>query len=492
MTAGWILPALVAAPAALAALSLLARSARVALRAGAVATTALALVAGFAVAQVFQHGPLQCAGGWFFLDALSAYHLAILMLIFVLCGFFATVYFREEIISGVFTPKLARRYQALWFGSLAAMDLVVVSNNLGVMWVGIEATTLLSAFLICIHVSPSSLEAMWKYLLMCSVGVALAFAGILLLAATSSTSLSGQDALQWTRLMNPSVALNPMLVKVSFVFLVVGFGAKAGLAPLHSWLPDAHSQSPAPVSAMFSGFLLNTALYCILRCLPIVEAATGHRGWGREILVVLGLVSIMVAAIFIVAQHDVKRLLAYHSVEHIGIIALGVGIGGLGVWAALFHTLIHSVCKATSFFCAGMLGQTYGTHDMRRMTDVARVSPIWGTGLIASLLALIGVAPFALFISELLILRAALNGKAYVTAALFLAGLGIVFVGALGHAISMAWEPLADAPPPSPSHRAEALIAWAPLGLLLLLGLWIPGTLREMITQAAAVTGGMP
>lgn len=492
MTVGWILPALVAAPAALAGLSLLGRSLRAVLWVGAIATALLALVAGTVVAQVFVHGSVQCAGGWFFLDALSAYHLAILMLIFLLCGFFAVVYFREEIDTGVLTPKLGCRYQALWFGSLAAMNLVLVSNNLGVMWVGIEATTLLSAFLICIHVSPSSLEAMWKYLLMCSVGVALAFAGLLLLAAASSGSLSGQDALLWTRLMNPSVTLNPMLVKVSFVFLVVGFGAKAGLAPLHSWLPDAHSQSPAPVSAMFSGFLLNTALYCILRCLPIVETATGHRGWGREILVVLGLVSIMIAAIFIVAQHDVKRLLAYHSVEHIGIIALGVGIGGLGVWAALFHTLIHSVCKTTSFFCAGMLGQTYGTHDMRKMTDVVRVSPVWGAGLIGSLLALIGVAPFALFISEFLILRAALQGKSYVTAVLFLTGLGIVFVGALGHAISMAWEPFAGAPPRPRTHRAEALLAWAPLALLLVLGLWIPHALRVMITQAAAVTGGAP
>jgi len=492
LTAGWMLPALVAAPAVLAGLSLLARTPRAALWVGAVATTVIALVAGCAVAQVFMHGPLECVGGWFFLDALSAYHLAILMLVFVFCGFFAIVYFREEIANGVFTRKLARRYQALWFGSFAAMNLVLVSNNLGVMWVGVEATTLLSAFLICIHVSPAALEAMWKYLLMCSVGVALAFAGILLLAAASSASLSGHDALLWTRLMNPSVTLNPVLVKVAFIFLVVGFGTKAGLAPLHSWLPDAHSQSPAPVSAMFSGFLLNTALYCILRCLPIVEAATGNRGWGREILVVLGILSILVAAVFIVAQHDVKRLLAYHSVEHLGIIALGVGLGGLGVWAALFHTLNHSVCKATSFFGAGMLGQTYGTHDMRRMTDVARVSPVWGTSLIGSLLALIGIAPFALFISEFLILKAALNEKAYLAAALFLTGLGIVFIGALGHAISMAWKPPATAPRPLRTHHAEALLAWTPLALLLLLGLWIPAPLRALITQAAAVLGVTP
>ncbi|MGD0897860.1 MAG: proton-conducting transporter membrane subunit [Thermoguttaceae bacterium] len=492
MTAGWILPALVAAPAALAGLSLLARSPRAALWVGAVATAALALVAGCAVAQVAMHGPLQWAGGWFFLDGLSAYHLAVLMAVFVLCAFFAIVYFRKEIADGAFTRRQARRYQALWFGSLAAMNLVLVSNNLGLMWVGIEATTLLSAFLICIHASPAALEATWKYLLMCSVGVAIAFAGILLLAAAASASLSGQDSLLWTRLMNPTVALNPMLVKVAFIFLVVGFGTKAGLAPLHSWLPDAHSQAPAPVSAMFSGFLLNTALYCILRCLPIVEAATGDTEWGREILAALGILSILVAAAFIVGQHDVKRLLAYHSVEHLGIIAIGVGVGGLGVWAALFHTLNHSVCKTLSFFCAGILGQTYGTHDMRRMTGVVRDSPVWGSGLIGSLLALIGVAPFALFLSEFLILKAALNAGAYVTAALFLVGLGIVFIGALGHAISMAWGRPETAPQPSRVYRAEALLAWTPLAMLLALGLWIPPPLGALITQAAAVLGVTP
>jgi len=491
MTAGWLLPALVAVPAILGGLSLLAWSPRAALWIGAVSTAALALMAGAAVTQVVVHGPLQCAGGWFFLDGLSAYHLGVLMVVFVLCGFFATVYFRKEIADGLFTRRQARRYQALWFGSLAAMNLVLVSNNLGVMWVGIEATTLLSAFLICIHASPAALEAMWKYLLMCSVGVALAFAGILLLAAASA-SLSGQDSLLWTRLTHPSARLDPMLVKVAFIFLVVGFGTKAGLAPLHSWLPDAHSQAPAPVSAMFSGFLLNTALYCILRCLPIVETATGDCGWGREILVVLGLVSILVAAAFIVGQHDVKRLLAYHSVEHLGIIAIGVGVGGLGVWAALFHTLNHSVCKTLSFFCAGVLGQRYGTHDMRRMTGVVRDSPVWGTGLVGSLLALIGVAPFALFLSEFLILKAALNTKAYVTATLFLTGLGIVFVGALGHAISMAWKPAEAAPRHVRAPRAEALLAWTPLALLLLLGLWIPPPLGLLIARAAAVLGVTP
>ena len=492
-TAAWILPALVAVPALVAGLGLLARSPRALLRGGAAATAVLAAGAGVAVAHVFAHGPLLGIGGWFYLDALSAFHLAVLMTVFLLCACFAIVYFREEIARGAFTRKLAKRYHALWFGSLAAMSLVLVTNNLGVMWVGVEATTLLTAFLICIHPSPAALEAMWKYLLMCSVGVAVAFAGILLLAAAiPAGALPGPDALLWTCLMNPSIVLNPVLVKVAFIFLVVGFGTKAGLAPLHNWLPDAHSQAPAPVSAMFSGILLNTALYAILRYLPLVERATGGTGWGREILVALGLLSVLVAAAFIIAQQDIKRLLAYSSVENLGIIALGVGLGGAGVFAALLHTLNNSLCKSVAFCCAGRVGQLYGTLDMRRIKGVLHTSPLWGGGLFVALLALVGTAPFALFLSEFLIVRAAWDCAAYWPLALLLAGLAIVFIGVLRKAIPMAWEPPETAPTPLTAHRAEALLVGVPLLLLLVLGLWLPSPLRTMLAQASAILGGTP
>lgn len=489
MTAGMILPALVAAPAALAGLCLLARSPRALLVGGALATGGLALAALAAAALACVHGPLSCAGGWFYLDALSAYHLAILMAVFTICAGFAIVYFREEVASGVFGLKLARRYHALWFGSLAAMDLVLVTNNLGLMWVGVEATTLLTAFLICTHATPASLEAMWKYLLMCSVGVAVAFAGILLLGATAASALPGGDALLWTRLMNPAIVLNPRLVKIAFIFLVVGFGTKAGLAPLHNWLPDAHSQAPAPVSAMFSGILLNTALYSILRCLPLVERATGGTGWGREILVVFGVLSVLVAAAFIIAQQDIKRLLAYSSVENMGIIALGVGLGGAGVFAALFHTLNNSLCKSIAFCCAGRIGQHYGSLDMRRLRGVAQASPIWGGGLCVALLALIGTAPFALFLSEFLLVRAAWDRGVYWPLGLLLFGLGVVFIGVLRKAMAMAWEPAAAPPPPYRAQAGERLLVVLPLLALLALGFWLPHPLRAVLAHASAILG---
>jgi hydrogenase-4 component F len=206
--------------------------------------------------------------------------------------------------------------------------------------------------------------------------------------------------------------------------------------------------------------------------------------------VVFGILSILVAAGFIVAQHDVKRLLAYHSVEHLGIIALGIGIGGYGALAALFHIFNHSLCKSVSFFCAGTLGQTYGTHDMRQMTRVIRVSPVWGGGLIATLLALIGVAPFALFLSEFIILKSALNAGSYWAASLFLVGVGVVFVGALRHVISMAWEPLQS---PIKARRptiAEGMLVFGALAALLVLGIWLPRPFYAILEQATRVLGG--
>ncbi len=411
--------------------------------------------------------------------------------IFLLSSLYSISYFKKEIKETDFTNKLAKRYGALWFGALGAMILVFISNNIVIMWVGIEATTLLTAFLICIHITPSSLEAMWKYLLMCSVGVAVAFIGTLLVAAsTYTTGLQRTDSLLWTNLMKTATTLNPSLLKAGFIFLVIGYGTKAGLAPMHNWLPDAHSQAPAPVSAVFSGFLLNTALFCILKYLPIIEITTGNVGWGRSIFVVLGILSILVAAVFIVAQHDIKRLLAYHSVEHLGIIALGVGVGGLGQFAALFHTLNHSLCKMLSFFCAGKLGQVYRTHDMRQITSVIRSSPVWGIGLIGSLLALIGIAPFALFLSEFMILKAAYDNGLIIAAILFLVGLGIVFVGALKHVISMAWEPSANLPATEKISVFEGALVFVILGILLILGLWMPEPLSNVLTQAAHVLGG--
>jgi hydrogenase-4 component F len=444
-------------------------------------------------ATVVASGPIFAAGSWLFLDPLSAYHALVLALVLGSSSVYAWGYFRAEIAADGLALPAARKFGVLWFGSATAMTVVLLSNNLGLMWVGIEATTLLTAFLICVHVTPLALEAMWKYLVMCSVGVAFAFVGTLFVGASAiRLGLAGSEMLLWTRLHAAAASLSPGSMKLAFLFLLVGYGTKAGLAPLHSWLPDAHSQAPAPVSALFSGFMLNTALYCILRYVPLVERATGGVGWSRELLVTFGLASILVSAAFIVFQHDGKRLLAYHSVEHMGIIALGFGLGGVGTFAALWHTLNHAVCKALAFFSVGRLGQMYGTHDLRQMAGALRRSPVWGTGFFGGVLALIGVAPFAIFMSEFQILRAAANAGAIWALVLFLLGAGIVFVGALRHAIVPAWGEEVRVPTKQPTGAADVVLVAGALGLLLFLGLWMPEPFRRVLEAASAIVAGRP
>jgi hydrogenase-4 component F len=402
---------------------------------------------------------------------------------------FAAIYFASEAAEHEFGRATARRFGALWLGAEAAMLLVLMSHNLGVMWVGMEATTLLTAFLISLRPTSLSLEAMWKYLIICSIGIAFAFMGTLLAAASIQSGNAAAEALFWTHVAAPDTRLDPTLMKFAFVFVLVGYGTKAGLAPIHSWLPDAHSQAPAPVSAMFSGFLLNTALYCIMRFVPPARHALGA-DFTSGLLIGFGVLSILVAAGFIVFQRDAKRLLAYHSVEHMGIIALGYGLGPLGAFAALFHTLNHSVCKSLAFFAVGRLGQRFGSHDMQRIVGALRADQLWGAALLVSLLALIGVAPFSIFMSEYQLLRVAVGAGAWLALLLFLAASGIVFVAALRHLIDMVYgSAAASTRLPRDSHLGVPIVAVAG-GLLLVLGLWMLLPLFDAIGRAAAIVGG--
>lgn len=454
-------------------------------------TVALGVVA---IARTFSGGPLFGFSDWLFLDALSAYHLAVLLAVFGLSSLFALVFFGEELREGRLSLRQMRNCTGLWSPALGAMILVLVSNNLGIMWVGMEATTLLTSFLISIHLTRGSFEATWKYLIICSVGIAFAFLGTLMIRmAAKDLPLDPNQALLWTNLLAHAGALAPAMIKAAFIFVLVGYGTKAGLAPMHCWLPDAHSKAPAPVSAVFSGFMLNTALYCVMRYVPIVEGATGHTGWPLRLLTGFGLFSLLLAAAFILLQRDLKRLLAYSTVEHLGIITLGFGLGGLGTFAALLHTLNHSLGKCLSFFAAGRLGQIHKSHDLERLRGSFRTSPVWGAGIFAGLLALIGTAPFGLFLSELLIVKAALDAGKLLVVILFLAGAGVIFIGALGVLLPLAFgksaNPPVVSPPAGPLERA--LVAGL-LALLLVLGLWMPAPLQSALNQAAAILHNAP
>ncbi len=434
--------------------------------------------------------PMQTAGGWLYLDHLSAWHLLVMLLVFTAGSLFAPGYFRDDLGSGRLSLTAARRYNQLWLGSLWTMTLTLLANNIGLMWVGMEATTLVTAFLVSIYPKPAAIEAMWKYLIICSVGIAFAFIGTLLVAASLPTTGEGSQQLFWTQL---SVAggYNLLLLKAAFIFSLVGFGTKAGLAPTHTWLPDAHSQAPGPVSAMFSGFMLNAALYCIMRHGAIVNHALGSDQFTSRLYIIFGLASIIVPAAFILYQHDIKRLLAYSSVEHLGIITLGLGLGPAGCFAALLHTLNHSMGKSLSFFAAGRLGQLYGSHEMGRIRGALHSAPLWGIALACGLLALIGAAPFSIFISEYLLVKAAIDRGAIFVLVIFLFGISVIFVAVLRHLMPMVWGEGRNLPEKYRS-ASSIMVVCVLLGLLLFFGLYLPASIQVFLTRAAALIGGLP
>ncbi|MBN1435529.1 MAG: hypothetical protein JW936_00515 [Sedimentisphaerales bacterium] len=443
---------------------------------------------------VFSRNTISSCGQWFYMDALSAYHLVVMSLVFCMSSLYGMRYFDKDIQEGIFTLKKAKRYGILWLASFAAMTLILVSNNLGIMWVGMETTTLVTAFLICTLATKASIEGMWKYLIVCSVGIALAFMGTLIFAAATykfQTDVSGGGVF-WTQLKAHAGLLDPKLAQIGFLFIFVGYGTKAGLSPMHTWLPDAHSQAPSPVSAVFSGFMLNAALYCIMRYTSLIKLVPGNETLSRDLFLIFGTLSIIVATAFILSQHDLKRMLAYSSIEHTGIITIALAMGPLGVFAALFHTLNQSVCKSLGFFSAGRLGQIYGSYDMREMRGALRLSPLWGGGLLGSLLALIGIAPFALFMSELLIVKAAIATNLIWVLVIFLLGGCIIFASVLKRVIGMVYgtPPVLDFKP-CRSSITDIFVVVFSLGLLLVLGLWMPNGLHEILCRAASIIEGV-
>jgi hydrogenase-4 component F len=422
------------------------------------------------------------------LDSLSMYHIFLVDFIFLISSIYATGYFKSGISKGTLSNAFVRRYCMLWQAFQAILLLVLMSNNIGLMWVALEATTLVSAFLILSDYDALSIEAMWKYLLICSVGIVFAFMGTVLTVAAARKMQDGSSLYLFSELSKHPEMIDPKLMLFAFIFIVVGYGTKAGLSPMHTWLPDAHSQAPTPVSAVFSGVMLNCALFCIMRYLPITEAALGKTGEAYSILLLFGFMSLIFAAVFIPIQHDMKRLLAYHSVEHLGIIAVGLGIGGFGIFAAMLHTLNHSLSKALAFFSAGNIGDWFGTRDMRSIKSAIRHVPLWGGTFFISILVLIGVAPFSVFMSEFLIVKEAFFKGRYLVVGLFLFSALAVFISALKHVMDVSFgdSPVTDRPRES-ARLVDKGIVIVCLIALLLLGLWIPAPFADFLKDVSAV-----
>jgi hydrogenase-4 component F len=434
-------------------------------------------------------------GGWLGVDALGLVFLAVTSALFLAASLYAVGYLRREPAAGrpdfeegfAFSNEPEAVFVACLLFFLASMTLVTLARHQGLLWVAIEATTLASAPLIYFHRHHRSLEATWKYLLVCSVGIGLALLGNLFLAVAAVGS-GAPESLLLDDLLAGAPGLRREWLEAAFLLVLVGYGTKMGLAPMHTWLPDAHSESPSLVSALLSGALLNCAFLGILRLVQVLAAA-GEAEFASGPLVALGLVSMAVAALFVLRQPDYKRLLAYSSVEHMGVLALGVGVGGLAAHGALLHAVNHSLAKAMLFLLAGNLLSRFLTKRTADVQGALQVVPISGALWIAGFFAIAGLPPFGLFLSELAILRGALEAGRFVVAGLYLALLGVVFVAMAALVLPMALGP---APPSRPRRREPwtAVLPPAALGAAVLaLGLWIPAPLARLLEAAAALLG---
>lgn len=434
--------------------------------------------------------PRYFAANYLFLDALGAWVLACVAVVYLLSSLYALGYMCRDLHTD---PARLPMFYALFAGFALTMLVATLVNNLGVYWIAIELTTLVSTFLVGFERRANSMEAAWKYIIIVSAGISLALLGTTLLYWGGSLVLGPTYDLTWQSLTAVAPRMNPVLLRLGFLLMLVGYGVKVGLAPMHTWLPDAHSEGPTPVSAMLSGALLNTAMLGIVRTLAATDAA-GEGQLPHLALIVLGALSLLVGALFIVRQRGVKRLMAYSSVEHMGVIALGFGFGGaLGIAGALYHMLNHSVNKSLLFFGAGNVMQRYESADMGQIRGVLGQFPVSGLLWLAGAVAITGAPPFGPFLGELAILRAGWGGTQTWAAVLMLILLIVIFIGFLNHFRAMYFESAAHAAPHGPRPAAISIAPmWLAALALLVLGLWWPHAFRDVFATVARDLGTAP
>ena len=437
--------------------------------------------------RVMADGPMLAGKEQFFVDPFNVFLVALTAFVGLTTSLFSRPYMRIEEAHGRLNQARLRLYHSMFQLFMFTMLLALLTNNLGLLWVAMEAATLSTVLLVSLYRTPASLEAAWKYFILCGVGIAQALFGTILLyfAAEKVLGADGSTALLWTHLNAVKGQLEPTVLSLSFVFLLVGYGTKVGLAPLHNWLPDAHAEGPTPVSAVLSGLLLNVALYAVVRCKVLVDGAV-HTGLASHLMMGFGLLSVLLASFFLWRQRDIKRLFAYSSIEHMGIITFAFGMGGpVANFAALLHMTVHSLTKSAIFFTVGHATQKAGTQAMDAIHGLIVVSPTIGWGLMAGTLAILGMPPFGVFASEFLILTTAMRDHPWATPLLLLA-LGIAFSAIFSRVQSMVFGETNLKPLP---HSPALLPVFAHLALVLCLGLYIPPALANWYRLAAALIG---
>lgn len=418
---------------------------------------------------------------YLFVDALGCWVALCTAVVYLLASIYAVGYMRL-----LAQDKYLPGFYALFAGFAWTMLLAVFVNNIGMFWIAIELTTLVSTFLVGFERAAESIEAAWKYIIVVSAGITLALLGTVLLYWGGSLILGPSYDMTWQVLRDVAPHMNPVLLKLGFLLVLAGYGTKVGLAPMHTWLPDAHSEGPTPVSAMLSGALLNTAMLGIVRFLAIVDAAN-IGSLPHTTLVVLGIFSVFIGTLFIVRQEGIKRLMAYSSVEHMGILALGFGFGGvLGIAGALYHMLNHSLNKSLMFFGAGNSMRRYGTKEMPALRRVLHEFPVSGLLWLAGAVAITGAPPFGLFLSEFSILRAGFSGQNLWAAIVMLILLIIIFIGFLRHFGAMYFGRRPEGTPQGAIVSAWCVVPmWLALVPLLIMGLWWPDGLMRVFDGIA-------
>lgn len=445
---------------------------------GASAATLLASLGLFAVE------PVRTT--FFVIDAFNVYLVVLTAFVGLTSAIFSVGYVAHEIRTGKLKRLNVRFYHAMYQAFTFTMLLALTANNLGVLWVAVEGATLTTVLMVSLYRTAAGIEAAWKYFILCGVGIALALFGTILIFLAAQPVLGpGMAAMTWTALLGAAPSINDDILNLAFVFLLIGYGTKVGLFPLHAWLPDAHAEGPTPISAVLSGLLLNVALYAVLR-FKMLLAANGQAIAPGPLMMAMGIASLLLAGFMLYRRRDIKRFFAYSSIEHMGIIAFAFGIGGpLANFAGLLHMAMHSLTKSAIFFAVGHAVQVKGTQRIEDISGLTVTHPALGWGLLAGVVAIAGLPPFGVFMSEFLLVTSTFAREPLLAIPLAL-GLLVAF-----GALVLRAQSLCFGPPTPDAHRIQGPLfpLYAHLALVLVAGVWLPAPLVAWFQSVAAMLG---
>ncbi|MDA8389275.1 MAG: hydrogenase 4 subunit F [Gammaproteobacteria bacterium] len=448
-------------------------------------SAATAVATAVMTARVLAHGPFLALHDQAFVDPFNVFLVDLTAFVTLTTAVFSRAYMHIESHMGRLTAGRLRLYHSMFQLFALTMLVALLTNNIGILWVAMEGATLSTTLLVSLYRTPASLEAAWKYFILCGVGIALALFGTIMLYFSAHALIGGQASLLWTDLDRVRTRLDPTIVGVAFAFLLLGYGTKVGLVPVHNWLPDAHAEGPTPISAVLSGLLLNVALYAVVRFQVLADGSLRDR-WPNQLMMAFGLLSVLVAAFSLARQRDIKRLLSYSSIEHMGLATFAFGMGGpIAIFAALLHMTVHSLTKSSLFFSGGHIAQKTGTQRIDQIQGLLGRNPAMGWAFMLGTLAILGTPPFGVFTSEFLILTVAIHKEPW--ALPFLAvGLGVAFAALFGRMQAMVFGETRVPKAPAPTSLWPSFLH---LALVLTLGLAIPPALSRWYTAAARLLG---